>query len=533
MRRNRGGHVLATVVFTDIVDSSRLAAELGDSRWHALLVRHHAIVRSAIKRFHGTEIDNAGDGFFAAFRDQVDAIRCACAISDDVREIGIEVRAGCHAGQAEVLGKKLGGVTIHVAARVMSEATPGEVLVTGTLKDLVPASGFGFADRGVHSLKGIEGERHLYSVVSIDGAPRPPRLEPSEAARVRAAIRPATIVERRSGRVLIAAAVLVALAGTWFVATSREHRAPVRVRPNSLVRIDPRTEMVVADVGVAEPGYGQMTAVPPHEIWVLSHPEQIVSIIDAGTNTAAGSIPIGRGQANSGASGFGLVYAFGKAWVAPLEGNTVEAIDPVDHTVTKKISTLERTGRLAQGLGKLWIPIGVGNDWRVEAIDPRACGGNACDPSINAETGSEGYTIGVGEGAAWTSDPGEFAVSRVDPVTGRTSKITLPGLPNPSGIGFGFQSVWVADTWNGVVYRIDPATLEIIATVHVTAPDDISPFSDVVELDGSMWVSSPSLHSIERIDPDTNTVQSRISLPYEPEILLAAYGSLWVTVEGP
>jgi YVTN family beta-propeller protein len=300
------------------------------------------------------------------------------------------------------------------------------------------------------------------------------------------------------------------------------------------VRINPRTETIVADVGVAEPDYGQMTAVPPHEIWVLSHPEQIVSIIDVGTNTAAGSIPIGRGQANSGTSGYGLVYAFGNAWVAPLEGNTVEAIDPIDHTVTKTIQTLARTGRLAQGLGKLWIPIGVGNDWRVEAIDPRACAGHTCDASIIAKTGAQGYTIGVGEGAAWTSDPGEFAVSRVDPVTGDTRKIPLPGLPNaPSGIGFGSQSVWVSDTFNGVVYRIDPATLKVIATVHVAAPDDIGPFSDVVELDGSMWVSSPSNHSIERIDPATNTVQSRIRLPYEPEILLAAYGSLWATVEGP
>ncbi len=165
--------MLATVMFTDIVNSSRLARELGDRRWRVLLDRHHAMVRKALKRFRGREIDNAGDGFFATFPDQVDVIRCACAISDDVRSLGIEVRAGCHAGQAEVLGRKLGGVTVHAGARVMSEAAPGEVLVSSMIKDLVPASGFVFADRGIHELKGIEGEWHLYAVTSVDGTSRP------------------------------------------------------------------------------------------------------------------------------------------------------------------------------------------------------------------------------------------------------------------------------------------------------------------------------------------------------------------------
>ena len=99
MTRARDGHVLATVLFTDIIDSSRLAAELGDRRWRVLLSRHHDIVRKTLKKHGGREVDNAGDGFFAAFDDQANAIRCACEISDDVRELGIEVRAGCHVGQ--------------------------------------------------------------------------------------------------------------------------------------------------------------------------------------------------------------------------------------------------------------------------------------------------------------------------------------------------------------------------------------------------------------------------------------------------
>jgi len=161
--RERSGHVLATVLFTDIVNSSRLATELGDRRWRVLLTHHHDIVRKALKKHGGREVDNAGDGFFASFDDQADAIRCACEISDGVRVLGVGVRVGCHVGQAEVVGRKLGGVTVHAGARVMAEAGPGEVLVSSVMKDLVPASGFMFTDRGLHTLKGIDGEWRLFA----------------------------------------------------------------------------------------------------------------------------------------------------------------------------------------------------------------------------------------------------------------------------------------------------------------------------------------------------------------------------------
>jgi class 3 adenylate cyclase len=127
----------------DIVDSSRLATALGERRWRVLLARHHAIVRKCLKRYHGNEIDNAGDGFFATFPDEVDAIRCACAVSDEVRRLGLELRTGCHVGQAEVLGKKLGGVTVHVGARVMSHTAPGEVLACSVSRGPPSRGAFG------------------------------------------------------------------------------------------------------------------------------------------------------------------------------------------------------------------------------------------------------------------------------------------------------------------------------------------------------------------------------------------------------
>ena len=157
--------VLATVMFTDIVGSTALATERGDRRWAELLERHHAIVRGELARFRGHEVDTVGDGFFATFDGPARAIRCARAISSSVRGLGIQVRSGIHSGECELLDGKVGGIAVHTGARVASFAGPGEVLVSGTVKDLVAGSGISFLDRGRHALKGIPGEWQLYEVV--------------------------------------------------------------------------------------------------------------------------------------------------------------------------------------------------------------------------------------------------------------------------------------------------------------------------------------------------------------------------------
>lgn len=159
-----GDRVVATVLFTDIVEATAKLAALGDRRWHALLDRHHALVRRALAGFRGREIDTAGDGFFAAFDGPDRAIHCACAISGNVRELGIAVRAGLHTGECEVMGDKLGGLTVHIGARLVALAHAGEVLVSGTVKDLVAGSGFSFRDRGNRVLKGVPGDWRLYAV---------------------------------------------------------------------------------------------------------------------------------------------------------------------------------------------------------------------------------------------------------------------------------------------------------------------------------------------------------------------------------
>ena len=159
--------VLATVLFTDIVDSTRRAAEIGDRDWHALLDAHDAVVRSQLARFRGREVNTAGDGFLAMFDGPQRAIRCAMSIRDAVQALGIQVRAGLHTGECEVRGEDIGGIGVHIGARVSALAGPNDVLVSSTLRDLVIGSGLEFDDRGAHQLKGVPGEWHLFAVASL------------------------------------------------------------------------------------------------------------------------------------------------------------------------------------------------------------------------------------------------------------------------------------------------------------------------------------------------------------------------------
>jgi class 3 adenylate cyclase/pimeloyl-ACP methyl ester carboxylesterase len=156
--------VLATVLFTDLAGSTERAIELGDRRWRELLQQHHALVRRQLARFRGRELDTAGDGFFAAFDGPARGIRCAEAITEAVRELGLEIRAGLHTGECETIDGKVGGIAVHIGARVAAQARPGEVLVSSTVKDLVAGSGIVFRDRGATTLKGIAEEWRLYAV---------------------------------------------------------------------------------------------------------------------------------------------------------------------------------------------------------------------------------------------------------------------------------------------------------------------------------------------------------------------------------
>ena len=165
------GRRLVTILFTDIVGSTEHAAKLGDSRFRDLLEQHHSLVREELDWHQGREIDTAGDSFLATFDKPAQGIECAAAIRDSVRKLGIEIRAGLHLGECEVVGKAVRGIAVHLGARVASKAEAGEVSVSSTVKEAVAGSDIRFEDRGSHILKGIPGEWHLFALKN-DADPR-------------------------------------------------------------------------------------------------------------------------------------------------------------------------------------------------------------------------------------------------------------------------------------------------------------------------------------------------------------------------
>ncbi len=184
--------VLATVLLTDIAGSTERAAALGDDRWRALLENHNELVRRQLAAFSGREVKTLGDGFLATFDGPARAIRCACAIREDLGSLGVDVRAGVHTGECEVIGADIGGMAVHIAARVVAHAAPGEVLVSSAVRDLVVGSGIEFTGRGTYELKGVPGEWQLLSVARTRS-----NGEPTVAAAARDPLAPnATLITK-------------------------------------------------------------------------------------------------------------------------------------------------------------------------------------------------------------------------------------------------------------------------------------------------------------------------------------------------
>ncbi len=165
--------VLVTVLITDIVDSTKRVAEMGDRDWRVLLDRHDDATRYQIRRFGGREIGNRGDGFVGIFHSPARAVRCAAAIADMIAPLGILLRSGIHAGEVQLKSEEISGIAVHVAARIAATARPGEACVSKTVRDLVAGSGLVFEDRGIHQLRGLPEQIHLYAMRTVSAPPAP------------------------------------------------------------------------------------------------------------------------------------------------------------------------------------------------------------------------------------------------------------------------------------------------------------------------------------------------------------------------
>jgi YVTN family beta-propeller protein len=505
---------LTTSMFTDIVGSTATAAELGDQRWSVLQGRHHAIVRRELKRFRGHEVDTAGDGFFATFGVPADGVRCAAAIAEAVQDVGLEIRAGLHTGETDLTGGKAGGIAVNTAARVSALAGAGEVLVTRTVADLVAGSGFTFADRGDHVLKGIPGEWRVLALSGIDGEAVAPVLEPEDASERRARVAGVPLARARSRRriiALVSSLVVIALvAATLPFILHRNESAGPALAANGIQLIDATSGRPTGSVPLSGTP-GGLTSGAGY-VWVSDAQGGNVVKVDPHTRAAVDTIPVGAGPA-------GIAFGDGAVWVALSGAGKLARIDPSTDTVVDLAVGNGPTG-LAVDAGSVWVT--NFSDDTVVRIDTQA---NRVVRTV--EVGIGPVSVAIGAGGAWVANSGDGTVTRI-PLDGEGTTTTRVGN-GPSAIAIGSAAVWVANGLDGTLSRIDAGT----GAVLQTTPVGDGP-ADITLDDTNVWVVDHFGGTIARVDAATAVkVGNPIRMVAAPVAIAIVQGELWVAAAAP
>jgi class 3 adenylate cyclase len=524
MLRARRESILATILFTDIVGSSDLIAEVGDRRWKILLARHNALVRRELRRHGGRELDTAGDGFFASFDNPGNAVRCAASIVEAVQDLGIDVRIGLHLGQAEMMGRKLGGVAVHIAARVMALAGPAEVLMTGVVQEVLPSSDFTSEDRGSHVLKGVSREWRLFRVVAVE-KPLPGPLEPGVAAERRAVVQAPPLWRRSYVPTVAAVTVLVAggVAGAVLLGSgsSQSPRAPV----DYVARVDPATRQVVARIPVGE--HPVDVALGEGSAWVLDR-DGSVRRIDPVTNEAT-VIETAAADPRAIAAGEGGV------WIADGTKGIIHKIDPASNRVVASLRVGVVAHDVAAGENAVWVAAGSG----IVRIEPSSADVSELNGSvgdIGGLTRNRRFKIGVGEGFVWQMSTLMPKVGRFEVGTGRFDLVDAGLVPRV--IAVSGVDVWLAACGApGTVVRVDARAREVIATLAAggSGCSDLTvaggPISIAASQEG-VWVTDGTNGTVSRIRETTNQVDPPIRNGDTPVALAVGLGSVWVMVDG-
>jgi class 3 adenylate cyclase/streptogramin lyase len=479
---------IATVLMLDVVDSTRVASELGDARYRELAARFNGLVRASLKRFGGKEEDHAGDGFFATFTQPDRAIRCAAALAEEVRTLGIEIRSGIHTGQTDDQAGKAHGIAVVIGARVMSLAQAGEILVTSTTKELATGSGFGFEDFSAHELKGVPGTWQVFAVTGMNDEQRARPLPAAEAAERRAAIQPATGRERPHGATLIAG-TLVGLVTIVAVAYALTREDPSRPKPRDeptqlsevVVQVDPERD--------------------PPIVKSISVPVPRIPVPGVSLATSAHSMVVGQGG----------------VWTVRF--GTLFHVDPTRSEIRKRIMIEGGSGfsfNLAEGLDKIWVVDAGG----LLEVNPATDEQRGAMPPLGTTSTAISTDIVVGGGSVWVG-VSDGRLVRYDPRTGEDR--TRTGLAPIDAMAFGHGSVWTTDIVGGTVSRYDPETMRRVAEIDVPTGADYLVSGDV-----SVWALSPGTGTLSRIDPTTNDVLGVVQVGPEPSGLTAGAGAIWV-----
>jgi class 3 adenylate cyclase/streptogramin lyase len=492
---------LAAVLFLDIVGSTKLAGELGDGAWRVVLSRFRQVVRQELKHYRGREQDTAGDGFFATFAEPAAALRCAAAIAAGVQELGLDVRSGVHFGECEEIDGKLGGIAVHLGARVMALSGPAEVLVTGTVRDLVAGSGAVFEDIGTHELKGVEGAWAVWRLRSLEEQ-LPPPLEPDVASARLASL----VAEPRRRRrwPLVAGAVGLAAAAA-VLGVTLIGRIGGSAAPASLLRLDPGTGRIVAvthDRNLGCPCTPNLFAVDGTLWQRIGSDGGTLAIRSLKTGALLRTLPIPPGAA-------GFTIGYGGVWFVepnrygngPVVG-TVERTDELSGRVVARasISADLGNGTIAAGNGAIWVLDQDGVLWRLDPATSRVTGHFATNAlETNVVVPASGYQ--------WISERLNHEVLRYDPATHQATRFDFAQQPwHLVGVeSTRARSVWLLDGQGSTITPIDLKTGRPGQPIGITGKP-----SQAVVTRGSIWVAGGDV--VDRISLSTGAHQT-IPLP--------------------
>jgi hypothetical protein len=467
---------MAAVLFTDIVGSTAIGAEMGNTRWVELVARHHRILRREIGRFDGREIDTAGDGFFVTFERPADAIRCAVAAAEAVRALGIEIRAGVSFGELETAGRKPGGLVVNTASRVMSVGGPGEVLVPSSVREIVSGSGITFAEHGVHRLKGLEGDFRLSSVTGVDGAEVAPPLDAEQAAARRRDIFPA-VAKRTALIAALAAGVLVVGAAAWilFGGSSEEPRTGPGPLQHSVVRIDADTGRVLSRISIGGSGRND------GNLAFIDHP---------------------------------IVAGEGGVWL--LRPSKLLHLDPIHHDVRARIEVGVATSQTVDvGFDAIWVL----TDRTLFRVHP-GTGQPRPFHRLPLAPGIATYALAIGE-QVWVVD-GDGTLVRMDPSTGARVQVET-GL-SAGRIAVTDSGLWVADVISGALAFVDGVTLR-----ETGAPVQLSGSVDQIVTSGEdLWVLDNLAGTLTRVNTISREEGPPTRVGQDPTDMSAGLGAVWV-----
>jgi len=471
MRRSEQGRGLRAVVFVDTVASTRIAAELGDARWQALLRRELQTLRHLLKERGGLEVDVAGDGLFALFREPAPAVRFAASAAEAVREIGLEIRAGVHFGEVEFADDRPGGIVVHTGARAMAVGDAGDVIVTQGVRDLLTGGHLAFTDHGIHALKGVPGTWPLFRLSEIDDTPvgTPPREEDASARREDAS-QPVPLVKRR--RFLVGAGVTLVAGGstaTYLLSRNQPTRKTehTNLGGERVLRYVPETDDLATMPGVySSTGFLPSIAVGEGAVWSGDY---YLHHVDPDDGSERAPILLLRGESEFV---YGITIGFDDVWVAT--GSGLYRIDPGDDEV----------------LGFQDVPGGAS-------------------------------TVAIGFGSVWTGNWGG-TLSRVEPSRRLPILKTLLVGDVVSGVVEAAGAIWVSDEF-GELIAVDPKRERIVDRVRVGgAPKALAATED------RLWAVDPQASIVKVVDLQTRTPRRDINVGGEPVDVAAGLGAVWV-----